>query len=645
MNELERAPLAGERYETVAPDTLDLAERARMAINGLLGICDPNMDFMPYGVFHLDCRRPHLAHWASADNTCGTKILESIPLLRLMSGSEQHLDLEAGMRDAFMSRIRDGHFWDVVDPRRPWRNIYNDSEKRYGKGKDEDFSVPIATARMMRTILVYRQLTGDKAFDKLAAEMSAALCRIAVVKDDYAYYPEKGGWCEPTAYPQSGYLNFDEAQCDQEGAEGSILCYQGSQIYAVSHWYKLTGDERALELARRLTRYCMKPKFWGGRPDPDPQSRVRSGLFIETGFIAPPLPDPAWSAGPEMGHWCSHFHARAIAVRGMLEYAMAANDARTLEFVRRFYEFSLTQGIAKIGYIDTHPSSTDECEGCGLGDLVGLGIRLSDAGASDYWDDVDAAVRNQLTEQQFTRADLLEQISAGSPVDSCCTDSPKGFALWDPNVIPRVLGSYSAFSSPTSASGKSMICCHGNATQGLYYVWEGIVRESGQNATVNLLLNRAAKLLDIESHLPYEGKVVIRNKSARRVTVRIPAWVDRRQIRAKISPSEKPGQSSTQDVPLDWMGNHLVFTGLAPGNVITLTFPVPASAGSYTTNYNSPKQRTYQISFRGSTVVDISPRDTDPLRVPIYLRDHMKATVAPTRKFQRFVADKKVAYW
>jgi hypothetical protein len=359
MNELERAPLAGERYETVAPDTLDLAERARMAINGLLGICDPNMDFMPYGVFHLDCRRPHLAHWASADNTCGTKILESIPLLRLMSGSEQHLDLEAGMRDAFMSRIRDGHFWDVVDPRRPWRNIYNDSEKRYGKGKDEDFSVPIATARMMRTILVYRQLTGDKAFDKLAAEMSAALCRIAVVKDDYAYYPEKGGWCEPTAYPQSGYLNFDEAQCDQEGAEGSILCYQGSQIYAVSHWYKLTGDERALELARRLTRYCMKPKFWGGRPDPDPQSRVRSGLFIETGFIAPPLPDPAWSAGPEMGHWCSHFHARAIAVRGMLEYAMAANDARTLEFVRRFYEFSLTQGIAKIGYIDTHPSSTD----------------------------------------------------------------------------------------------------------------------------------------------------------------------------------------------------------------------------------------------------------------------------------------------
>jgi hypothetical protein len=37
-----------------------------------------------------------------------------------------------------------------------------------------------------------------------------------------------------------------------------------------------------------------------------------------------------------------------------------------------------------------------------VGDMVGLGIRLSDAGLGDYWDDVDAVVRNQLVEQQLT---------------------------------------------------------------------------------------------------------------------------------------------------------------------------------------------------------------------------------------------------
>jgi hypothetical protein len=34
-----------------------------------------------------------------------------------------------------------------------------------------------------------------------------------------------------------------------------------------------------------------------------------------------------------------------------------------------------------------------------LGDLVGVYIRLSDAGAGDYWDDVDHIVRNHLVEQ------------------------------------------------------------------------------------------------------------------------------------------------------------------------------------------------------------------------------------------------------
>jgi len=32
---------------------------------------------------------------------------------------------------------------------------------------------------------------------------------------------------------------------------------------------------------------------------------------------------------------------------------------------------------------------------------IALGVRLSDAGLGDYWDDVDALVRNRLIEQQY----------------------------------------------------------------------------------------------------------------------------------------------------------------------------------------------------------------------------------------------------
>ena len=34
----------GERYEDTVPDTIDIAESARLAINALTGALDPNMD-------------------------------------------------------------------------------------------------------------------------------------------------------------------------------------------------------------------------------------------------------------------------------------------------------------------------------------------------------------------------------------------------------------------------------------------------------------------------------------------------------------------------------------------------------------------------------------------------------------------------
>jgi hypothetical protein len=41
------------------------------------------------------------------------------------------------------------------------------------------------------------------------------------------------------------------------------------------------------------------------------------------------------------------------------------------------------------------------------------------------------------------------------------------------------------------------------------------VREDGDTAQGNLLVNRAAALLDVDSWLPYEGRVVVHNKGAR----------------------------------------------------------------------------------------------------------------------------------
>ena len=70
----------------------------------------------------------------------------------------------------------------------------------------------------------------------------------------------------------------------------------------------------------------------------------------------------------------SHFHLRAIALRGLLEYAVVTGDDRIKEFVRRSYEYMRMYAIPRMGFISCMPASrlARYCESCMLGDWVAL---------------------------------------------------------------------------------------------------------------------------------------------------------------------------------------------------------------------------------------------------------------------------------
>ena len=619
----------GKFHSAPMPDTLNLPDRAALALNGIMGTIDPDLLTM-WGLVHYAVPKPHLSHWASAETLVDPKLAESITLMRIMSGSTHELELEQRYRGDMLSRLDDGLYWDRYNPRRPWRNSY--SEGFYGKGHDEDFATMPGAGRMLRTMLIWRELGVEpERMEKEMRSLTSGLLRIAVRKGDYAYYPEHGGWGEPCAYPRSGWINTDEAEGETEGGEGSVVCMQGHQIYAAARWYRESGQGEALDLATLLTRYVMLPKFWGSVPNPDGD---RSQIKLM--HIGAHRPDPAYTAGHEQGHWYSHFHARAIALRAILEYAWAAGDDRAAEFVRRAYEYTLSQGIPRMGWFNCYPAGMNHVEGCALGDLVALGIRLSDYGLGDYWDDVDAVVRNQLIEQQITRPDLLQRVSANSTTQ-CCENVYPGQLAFPEDIFTRTLGVYGGTALPTSIPNPwVMHCCTANATQGLYYAWEGTLREHGATAEVNLLLNRSGAMLDISSSLPYEGRVQLINKTARTIAVRIPYWVRRDELRIEVN-----GVQSTQD----WIGNRVMLNAMNPGDAITMTFPVIQQSLSYTANAHSPQEQTYQLLLRGSTVVDISPRDESPTSYPLYQRDHMKGERAALKTAPRFVPNQVVRGW
>ena len=147
-------------------------------------------------------------------------------------------------------------------------------------------------------------------------------------------------------------------------------------------------------------------------------------------------------------------------------------------------------------------------------------------------------------------------------------------------------------------------------------------------ATVNLFLNRASPWMDIDSYLPYEGKVVLRNKRAHTVMIRIPVWVEEDKVRCFLN---------DQPVQPPRAGGYWMVQDLEQGDVIRLEFPVPERTDPYTF-----AGKEYTVSFRGSTVVDISPHPEDSDKYAIYMREGLKASQAPMRQIRRFVADKLI---
>ena len=166
-------------------------------------------------------------------------------------------------------------------------------------------------------------------------------------------------------------------------------------------------------------------------------------------------------------------------------------------------------------------------------------------------------------------------------------------------------------------------------------------------AQVNLLLNRASPWLDIDSYLPYAGKVVVKNKTARTISLRIPRWV--RQAGGSEHAQRQPGQAPLAGavsgvrcgfpagchhgrVP-DGGEQRRLYRRLErhphPG-LDEVTQPLdqepPASPGEYYVSANGKEQEprpVFTMRFRGNDLVEISPRE-EGLGYPLYRREQYK---------------------
>ena len=172
-----------------------------------------------------------------------------------------------------------------------------------------------------------------------------------------------------------------------------------------------------------------------------------------------------------------------------------------------------------------------------------------------------------------------------------------------------------------------MHCCTGNAARALFYVWDSIVVPEAGCVRINLLLNRASPWVDVDSHLPYEGRVCLHIKKAPTIALRIPQWTRREEVRCKVNDAPRAFQ---------WAGNYIEIRGLTPGDTVCVTFPQ-----FETQFFRMIGENIYRLTMRGDTVIEIDPEGE---LYPLYQRSAFRQKSAPLRKKTRFVTSETIRW-
>jgi hypothetical protein len=570
----------GVRYHDRVPDTLDLAEMAALAINGLTGPYDPAAGYELYFMVYLQRNPPVMQHDFSDDNQM--KFMAPLALMRVVTGSRRAQDFERGMIEARLKCLTPDGLYHRPFSGRPWleENMWPEVKPKQRTQPLPPYEGGRMSPRLLEALIVYARLSSSPLFKELADNMvtngaGGGLEAYVKTTDEWGVAPGT----QESSLPK-GFL-----ACDAWTPQ------------ALSQYYRWTGNELVKTAVGRLVNYQKDHiNFF------DP-----SGKFIlTTPGVAP-----------------AHFHLHSLSILGFLEYALAAHDARLAEYCRKSYEWARSQGSVTTGFfpeniVPDFPNS----EGCPVADMIALALTLSKAGVGDYWDDADRWLRNFFAELQLRRdkADKLAQATRNLPAQSV------HYSETADRVLERNIGAFAGWPGPNEWMHRIGIqhCCTGNCARTLYYAWESILEWQHEDLRINLLLNRASPWADVHSFVPYEGQVELRIKQpCRSVQVRLPEWVP-------AGCPEVVCKFGKRSRAIHWQGRFVSVGAAKSGDQIRLSFPMVER-----TVRERMGGTDYTLSLKGNTVVAIDP----PGKIcPLYERAQYHQHQAPMLERERFVA-------
>ena len=609
----------GEIYDDMVPDTLDIQERIRLAVNGLTGPTDPEKDYLIYFTVNFHSNPTSMIHDHS--DVCQTKFMEALPLMRLASGSNLNDNIDpVWMAFALRQIGPDGLFyW----PKFPWVKFASWTKPCPLR---DHYSMPAFCGRMIGAMTTYLLRDPSGPWNEAIQKTVQGLRSVVIEKEDYAYFPQ-GAFLPNRPRVKKAALPI--------GVWSSLV---GWTIQGLAQYHRVSGYEPAVDLAQKLSRYLVHHGcYYGPNGEFLPNYAGKSGDKISKKRGA-----QGFEPGPPPVNNRIHFQHHMVPLLGVLDHAVAVGDRDLCEFVRKSFEWAMTKGNTVVGYFPENIDNVNELstsETCQVAGMIGLALKLSAAGLGDYWDDADRWIRNQFAEGQLLRSEWVYRMAAGGLVTTTTMGAGTGIP---PSVINPVIATcdrvpernIGAFAGWPTANdwfmghgAGIMHCCTGNGTRALYYIWEHMVSYSRGTLSVNLLLNRPSEWADIKSFIPYEGQVEVFIKKTCELRVRIPEWANPRDVYSNVNDKSHK---------VSWDGRYALIGAVKPNDKVKVGFPITERIVAV-----DIEKQHYTLIVKGTDVVNIDP----PGRFcPLYQRDYYRQGAVRWKKTSRFVS-KKLPYW
>ena len=541
-----------------------LQDAVDLAVGNISHRLDPTEGDRPFFWFDLQSKPPALRHdyWDFCDMS--GRWTNAVMLARLMTGLQKP-ELERRLKEYLLARQGDdGLFYN--------QSCSTEAFIVIGEVPEGDFADMFCQARVLVALTTWYLETGSADIEERIERLLARLRQI-LPRDGEAFR------APAMRYLRDGVWQI-EGGCPDLGPG-----FAANIAPAAMRYHEASGSIAALEVARGLLNGFV---FTDGQKHGDRfYFRSEGAYFGNT-------------------HWGGGLAATAAAAR----LARLTADDEMMDFCRRVFE-NVAGFTTDFGWTPNSVNqpvegqSSGQCEVCNITDAIDTAVQLIKGGAGDHRDFIDAVLPNQVIEQQFRDPSVLL-----SDEDVCCSPQP---------IAEGLRGSVESWGNPNSLVGnRSGLegCCTGALVRACYFAWQHAIEERSGRVWIHLPISRAYPQLDLLCHEPWHGAMTLRIKKPCSVSLRLPKWIAKETLGTRRA----DGALETR-----FDGRHLLLDGLAPGDTVRLTYPLPETQREY-----QIEGERYTAFWRGGTVVEMTPRG-EPY--PIYQRRDRLETLpaAPPR--------------